>query len=268
VIEERERVGGRIFTRRDSATPVPIELGAEFIHGSAPELARVLHEASLSSVDVGGERRTTMDGRLRRLDDFWEQLDRVMRRLRGTTHDESFEQCHPGVHHRGCVRWEPGHVEIETRHPEGLTCIPMEARAAIIAIPLGVLKAASDELGAIAFLPYLRQKQDALDHLAVGFVVRVTLRLTQPVWASASLAVAPTAMLASEEPKRHGSWRSRSTARCSLPVRPPIPRVAPVPSTARSPPADVPHGRCGVRSEPEYDRAARATEIELCTPER
>ena len=90
VVEARERVGGRISTRRDSATPVPIELGAEFIHGSAPELARVLHEASLSSVDVGGERWTAMDGRLRRLDDFWERLDRVMRRLAGTTRDESF----------------------------------------------------------------------------------------------------------------------------------------------------------------------------------
>jgi hypothetical protein len=64
---------------------VPIELGAEFIHGSAPELARVLHEVSLSSVDVGGERWTTMDGRLRRLDDFWERLDRVMHRLGGAT---------------------------------------------------------------------------------------------------------------------------------------------------------------------------------------
>jgi flavin-dependent amine oxidoreductase len=64
----------------------------------------------------------------------------------------------------------------------------MEARAAIIAIPLGALKAASDEPSAIAFAPEFRQKQDALDHLAVGFVVRVTLRLTQPVWASALLA--------------------------------------------------------------------------------
>jgi protoporphyrinogen oxidase len=70
VVEARERVGGRIFTRRDSATPVPIELGAEFIHGSAPELARVLHEASLSSVGVGGERWTTIGGRLRRVGIF------------------------------------------------------------------------------------------------------------------------------------------------------------------------------------------------------
>jgi len=52
VVEARERVGGRILTRQDSATPMPIELGAEFIHASAPELTRTLHEASLSSVDV------------------------------------------------------------------------------------------------------------------------------------------------------------------------------------------------------------------------
>ena len=34
-----------------SASPVPIELGGEFIR-SPPELTRALHEASLSSVDV------------------------------------------------------------------------------------------------------------------------------------------------------------------------------------------------------------------------
>jgi monoamine oxidase len=35
VLEARDRIGGRIFTRHDSATAVPIELGAEFIHGTA-----------------------------------------------------------------------------------------------------------------------------------------------------------------------------------------------------------------------------------------
>src|ERR1044071_1661595 len=42
VLEARERVGGRVFTHRDRGTPVPIELGAEFIHGSAPEAAERL----------------------------------------------------------------------------------------------------------------------------------------------------------------------------------------------------------------------------------
>ena len=60
VVEAREHIGDRIFTRRDSATPVPIELAAEFICGNAPELTHVLYEASLSSVDVGGARRSAV----------------------------------------------------------------------------------------------------------------------------------------------------------------------------------------------------------------
>src|SRR4029077_8915467 len=37
VIEARPRVGGRILTLHDPRSPVPIELGAEFIHGEAAE---------------------------------------------------------------------------------------------------------------------------------------------------------------------------------------------------------------------------------------
>ena len=36
VLEARDRVGGRIFTRDEPDLPVPIELGAEFVHGKAP----------------------------------------------------------------------------------------------------------------------------------------------------------------------------------------------------------------------------------------
>jgi monoamine oxidase len=261
VVEARERIGGRIFTQRDSATAVPIELGAEFIHGSAPELDRVLHDASLSSVDVGGERWSTMDGRLLRLDDFWDRLDRVLRRLPRTTQDESFEQflqARPGgrrltrerrlarqfvegfhaadpsvistqaLARNGSpgedvreqrigrvvewydrvvewlaapvassiqtstivseVQWERRHVAVATRRADGLAGGAMEARAAVIAVPLGVLKAAPDEPGAIAFVPELRQKRAVLDQLAVGHVVHVTLRLTKPFWASGRFA--------------------------------------------------------------------------------
>ena len=38
VLEARERIGGRVLTLHDPNTPVPIELGAEFIHGAAPEI--------------------------------------------------------------------------------------------------------------------------------------------------------------------------------------------------------------------------------------
>ena len=35
VLEGRARAGGRIFTRRVRGWPLPVELGAEFIHGRA-----------------------------------------------------------------------------------------------------------------------------------------------------------------------------------------------------------------------------------------
>lgn len=81
VLEARERIGGRIFTHRDRGTSIPIELGAEFIHGSAPELTDILREAKLASCDISGRRWQTVGESLRPTDDFWERLDRVMRRL-------------------------------------------------------------------------------------------------------------------------------------------------------------------------------------------
>src|SRR5947199_8526924 len=81
VLEARDRVGGRILTHRDRNTPVPIELGAEFIHGSAPELQKIFHDASIASYDISGQRWQVAGSQFRPIDDFWERLDSVMRRL-------------------------------------------------------------------------------------------------------------------------------------------------------------------------------------------
>jgi monoamine oxidase len=45
LLEARDRIGGRIWTRHEPGVGVPIELGAEFIHGEAP-LTRELLERS------------------------------------------------------------------------------------------------------------------------------------------------------------------------------------------------------------------------------
>jgi monoamine oxidase len=91
VLEARDRIGGRVWTVRDPGALVPIELGAEFIHGRAPGLGELLAAASLVSVDVSGHRFHAAGKRLRPFDDFWEHLDRVMRRLPSdATHDRSF----------------------------------------------------------------------------------------------------------------------------------------------------------------------------------
>lgn len=38
VLEARSRIGGRILTHRDDRVPLPIELGAEFLHGDTPRV--------------------------------------------------------------------------------------------------------------------------------------------------------------------------------------------------------------------------------------
>lgn len=78
LLEARARVGGRVFTARDPRSPVPIELGAEFVHGEAPELHDIARDAGLTVVDVVGERWTAANGRMSALPDFWERLDRVL----------------------------------------------------------------------------------------------------------------------------------------------------------------------------------------------
>jgi monoamine oxidase len=93
VLEARERIGGRIFTRHDSSMPVPIELGAEFVHGVAPELREIARDAGLAIIDIGGQRWQSNGRGLRQLDDFWPLLEEVMSRLdEHRQPDRSFEQ--------------------------------------------------------------------------------------------------------------------------------------------------------------------------------
>jgi monoamine oxidase len=82
------------------------------------------------------------------------------------------------------VRWAPGNVSVETRHPDGRARPAITASAAVITVPIGVLKADAGDVGAIEFDPELRSKQDALARVAMGSVVRVVLRLSERFWAA------------------------------------------------------------------------------------
>ena len=59
IIEARHRVGGRICTARvdDGAgrPDVPVELGAEFVHGLPPETWSLIREAKLASYEIDGD---------------------------------------------------------------------------------------------------------------------------------------------------------------------------------------------------------------------
>src|SRR5437660_8333977 len=56
ILEAQDRCGGRILTLPDAQFGYPAEGGPEFVHGDAPVTCRLLREAQLSLVPLGGTR--------------------------------------------------------------------------------------------------------------------------------------------------------------------------------------------------------------------
>jgi monoamine oxidase len=93
VIEARERIGGRIYTRRDEQTSLPVELGAEFIHGRPPEIFKLAQAARLLVCDATERHWYMRDGVLRKADEFWSQLEEIMDGMKKSKgRDQSFQE--------------------------------------------------------------------------------------------------------------------------------------------------------------------------------
>ncbi|HEY6911266.1 MAG TPA: NAD(P)/FAD-dependent oxidoreductase [Myxococcales bacterium] len=236
VLEARDRIGGRVHTVRPEGWPLPVEAGAEFVHGRPPALLPLAKEArelrgghytkglapfdeqwasameKLGSLPAAREKsveaalrspafrlRTTEQERAlaaeflegfnaARLD--WASVkaiaqqteaaeriggDRIARLSRGY-------EAVPRRLARGSrivfgeqvreVRWTRAGVMVIARGAR------YEARRAIITLPLGVLQA-----NTIRFDPLLpRWKQNAIEALAMGPVVKVALLFDRPHW--------------------------------------------------------------------------------------
>ena len=258
VLEARDRAGGRILTRRSGDLVVPIELGAEFVHGRSPLTRELLRIGGTTTVDVVGQRWRLVAGQLvlddgdgddpmdaivalaRDLPDDV-SVDAVLRRaladpaLRDAVPrtrmmvegfdaadttiasaraiaDEWFSDAGAGsgtesrpvggyapllrtllalpdperVRLRYAatvsrIAWRRGAVTV-TAAQHGLPC-EVRARAAIVTVPIGVLRAAAGADGAIAFDPPLpRSAADALTQIEMGPVVKVGLQFVRAFW--------------------------------------------------------------------------------------
>jgi monoamine oxidase len=92
ILEARERIGGRILTDRTIPSPIPIELGAEFIHGASSAVMKWLKRASQVAVDASRNRWRLNDGELHPANDGLEQLKRRFERLRRPRADIPFAE--------------------------------------------------------------------------------------------------------------------------------------------------------------------------------
>jgi monoamine oxidase len=248
LLEARRRTGGRIDTLSDGER-APIELGAEFMHGLAPDVDRLAREHHLAKSEVIDEHWKVRSGKFEELPDFWGKLGRVFEKIPEKGRDRSYvefvgalrglddstrclardyvEGFHGADPERISIQsiaqseaaseringtkqfrfvagygelvhamearaivsgarvllnhavsrleWRPGRVHGIARHGEELR--RFEAAAAIITLPLGVLRARS-----VVFDPPLPEIDEAVASLETGNVIKVNLRLRPGLW--------------------------------------------------------------------------------------
>lgn len=93
VLEARDRIGGRINTHFENEFAGPIELGAEFVHGKAPEILKLAERTRVTLLDVPNVHWYFHNAVLSKSNEFWSNIEEAMDELadyKGP--DESFEE--------------------------------------------------------------------------------------------------------------------------------------------------------------------------------
>lgn len=245
LLEAKRRFGGRIHTLKQGS--IPIELGAEFIHGRSPALLQIIKAAELSTHRMPATQQLFEDGRLKRFN-FWNKIEEVVDRINPRKPDCSFDDllmrqdleertkrlvrgyaegfnaarverisAHAILKAKNSaeqmegewqgrinegysalidflereittkggrlikgakvkrIGWKAGKVEVSWQRNKSLQTVV--ATAAIVTLPLGVLKA-----GTVSIYPALPKKQTAIGELEFGNVAKVILVFRRRWW--------------------------------------------------------------------------------------
>lgn len=89
VLEAKNRFGGRIHTIHEGT--LPIELGAEFIHGKSKPLLNTIRAAGLSTHEVPDSNQFFEKGKLKSIQ-IWDTVGKVMNRIKPRGADCSFKE--------------------------------------------------------------------------------------------------------------------------------------------------------------------------------
>lgn len=99
VLEARDRPGGRVHTLHPPELPIPVELGAEFVHALTDELRGVIQDAGAGLIEVTGQHWRTDAGRLVRDDALFERIGEVLKTVaRRLPPDRSFAEVLDHLH--------------------------------------------------------------------------------------------------------------------------------------------------------------------------
>lgn len=89
VLEAKKRFGGRMHTIPEGK--LPIELGAEFIHGKSKALLAAIHNADLSMHEVPDSNQLFENGKLKPVR-IWDKVSEVMNQISPRGKDRSFKE--------------------------------------------------------------------------------------------------------------------------------------------------------------------------------
>lgn len=113
ILEARDRIGGRIFAQQYPTLDHPIELGAEFVHGLAPELWLPLQQHNLKVNEVEGDLWCSINQKLQKCDIF-SNADKILSAMDDKHPDESFldflARRFPGDDHAEAKDWATRYV--------------------------------------------------------------------------------------------------------------------------------------------------------------
>ncbi len=153
---------------KDGAMRTTVELARAFVEGfeaadPAIASARSIADELRSGVDFASAR--PLGGYL----PMFEQLSKV-------TAIAGVQTCHSTIVRR--ISWRRGAVTVDAVDPSGPRTI--RARAAIVTVPVGVLRRSDAD---VAFDPVLpKAKREALDNIEMGHVVKVVLSFRTAFW--------------------------------------------------------------------------------------
>ena len=92
ILEARPRIGGRVHTLHVSDLPLPIELGAEFIHGESDTTFGIVDAASLVACELPDDHWWSANGKREEIRDFWGRIDEIRAKIGALRRDVSFAE--------------------------------------------------------------------------------------------------------------------------------------------------------------------------------
>jgi monoamine oxidase len=91
VLEARDRIGGRCWTLNEPGLPVPVELGAEFIHGRPAATFSLLRKAGIAAEERSGDGWYTEGGKLEPTGEIFAEIRAAVKKTGVPRKDVSFE---------------------------------------------------------------------------------------------------------------------------------------------------------------------------------